>query len=168
MRCGKKPCQVCLNITETDSFISISTSKTYKINHQFNCSEKCLVYLLTCRVCFKQYIGQIVDEFRNKWSNYKSNDRKYLNRHWYFQECNFPHFNCDGHSGFLENVSKIFIDKASPSDPEKRESFWMQTLKTIVPRNLNVLVSSGWPNIDCHKFSVIAFFTFGTRSSCKD
>lgn len=115
-------------------------------------------------------VFQVVYRSNSGWvpNNYKSNDRIYLNRHSYFQERNFHYFNGNGHSGFLENVSKRFIDKASPSDPEKREIFWMQTLKTIIPRNLNVFVSSGWPNIDCHKFSVIAFFTFGTRSSCKD
>ena len=50
---GKKRCQVCINITETDSFTSASTSKTHTINHLFNCREKCLVYLLTCRICLK-------------------------------------------------------------------------------------------------------------------
>ena len=39
--CGKKRCQICLNVTETDSFTSTSTNKTYKIN-LFNNSEKFL------------------------------------------------------------------------------------------------------------------------------
>ena len=52
-------------------------NNTYKINHQFNCNEKCLVYLLTCNKCFKQYAWQTVDEFRRRWDNYKSNDRKF-------------------------------------------------------------------------------------------
>ena len=56
--CGKKRCQVCLNVTEMDSFINTSTSKAYKINHRFNCGEKCFVYLLTFRVCLKQYVVQ--------------------------------------------------------------------------------------------------------------
>ena len=40
-KCGKKRCQVCQSVVETDSFTSTSTGKTYKINHQFNCSNKC-------------------------------------------------------------------------------------------------------------------------------
>ena len=119
--CGRKRCQVCLNVTETDSFTSTPTNKTYKINHLFNCSEKCLVYLLTCRVCLKQYVGQTVDEFRNR-CNYKSNDRKYLNRQSCFQEHIFEHFKGDDHSGFVENVSITFIDKTDPSNPEMREN----------------------------------------------
>ena len=30
--CSKNWCQICLNVTETDSFISTSTNKTNKIN----------------------------------------------------------------------------------------------------------------------------------------
>ena len=121
--CGKKRCQVCLNVNETDSFTSTSTNKTYKINHLFNCSEKCLVYLLACRLCLKHYVGQTVDEFRNRWNNYKSNERKHLNRQPCFQEHIFEHFNGDGHSGFFKNVLITFIDKTDPSDPEKRENY---------------------------------------------
>ena len=36
---------VCDNVTETLTFTSTVTQNTYKINHQFNCSEKCLIYL---------------------------------------------------------------------------------------------------------------------------
>ena len=103
------------------------------MNHLFNCSEKCLVYLLTFCVCLKQYVGQMVDEFQNRWNNYKFNGRKYLSRQACFQEHFFEHFNGDGHSVFLENVSITFIDKTDPSDPEKRENYWIQTLKTMVP-----------------------------------
>ena len=74
--CSKKWCQVCLNVTETGSFTSTSTNKASKINHLFNCTEKCIVYLLTCGVCLKQYLGQTVDEFQNRWNNYKFIDRK--------------------------------------------------------------------------------------------
>ena len=83
-----------------------------------------------------------MDKFRNRWNNYKSNGRKYLNRQPCFQENIFEHFNIDGHSGLLENDSITFIDKTDPSDPEKRENNWIQTLKTMVPWGLNVLGNS--------------------------
>ena len=59
-----KSCQTCLNINETDTFSSTTTGEKYKINRQFNCNNECLVYLLTCEVCLKQYVGQTVEEFR--------------------------------------------------------------------------------------------------------
>ena len=47
------------------------------------------------------------------------------------------HFSSEGHSGFLDNVSIIFIDKTDPKDPSKRENYWRHTLKTIAPQDLN-------------------------------
>ena len=43
------------------------------------------------------------------------------------------HFNSLDHKGFLEDVSITFIDKTDPSDPEKREGYWIQTLKAAAP-----------------------------------
>ena len=56
-----KRCEVCDNVTETSTFNSTVTQNTYKVNHQLDCSEKCLLYLLTCNECFKQYVRQTVD-----------------------------------------------------------------------------------------------------------
>ena len=53
-KCGGRRCQVCLNVTETETFTSTSTNQTYKINHEFNCNESSLIYLLTCKICQKQ------------------------------------------------------------------------------------------------------------------
>ena len=111
---GKKRCQVCINITETDSFTSASTNKTHTINHLFNCREKCLVYLLTCRICLKQYVGQTVESSEIDRTTINSTIEKYLNRQPCFQEHIFEHFNGDNQSGFLENISVTFIDKTDP------------------------------------------------------
>ena len=62
-KCNSKRCQTCLNVNETGTFTSTTTGKTYKINHQFNCYSKCLVYLVTCKVCLKQYVEQTVEDF---------------------------------------------------------------------------------------------------------
>ena len=100
-----------------------------------------LIYLLTCKICSKQYAGQTVDIFRSRWNNYKSNDKKYLVGNPYMHEHIFEHFNSEGHTGFLENVSVIFIDKTDSQNPEKSENYWIYTLKTMVPWGLNILNS---------------------------
>ena len=63
-KCNKNRCQVCKNVIETETFQSFVDKKVYKINHRFTCSDKCLVYLLSCNVCGVQYNGQTNDEFR--------------------------------------------------------------------------------------------------------
>ena len=48
-KCKKSTCQVCLNVNETVT--NTVTKKTFKINHKFDYSDKCLIYLLICRKC---------------------------------------------------------------------------------------------------------------------
>ena len=52
-RCGNSRCQVCTKIQVTDNFCSFVTKSEYKINHNFNCYRKCLIYLLSCKICGK-------------------------------------------------------------------------------------------------------------------
>ena len=37
-------------------FASVITQNTYKINHKLNFDDKFLIYLLTCKQRFKQYM----------------------------------------------------------------------------------------------------------------
>ena len=50
----------------------------------------------------------------------------------------FEHFSSEGHNNFLDDVSIIFIDKADPKDPNKREYYWRHTFKTMALQGLNV------------------------------
>ena len=58
---------VCLNVSETDVFQSFQTKEQYKINHQLNCNDEFLIYLLSCKVCGLQYIGSTTDKFKLRW-----------------------------------------------------------------------------------------------------
>ena len=51
--CGKKRCEVCDMISETDTFFSTVTGESFEINSKFNCNDKYLVYLATCMICNK-------------------------------------------------------------------------------------------------------------------
>ena len=137
-KCGKKRCELCDVISETDIFPSTVTGESFKINHRFNCNDKCLVYLATCEICNKQYTGQTTDSFRSRWNNYKSKSRKFDRNEKCMQEYLYSHFESEGHNGFLEDVSITLIDKTDGSNPTKREFFWMHTLKTLAPYGLNV------------------------------
>ena len=60
---------MCQSISETDTFTCSNDSITYKINHKLDCNEKCLIYLMTCKKCFKQHVVQTVDTFRGRRNN---------------------------------------------------------------------------------------------------
>ena len=61
-KCGKSRCEVSLNIQETDTFASTTTGESFKINHKLNCDDNCLFFLLICKCCRKQYVGETTDE----------------------------------------------------------------------------------------------------------
>ena len=113
-KCFGKRWEVCDNVTETSIFTSTVTQNIYKLNYQFNCSEKCFIYLRTCNKCLKQCVKQTLDKVRRRWNNYKSNDRKDLNL-----ACkNIFLVIFQWHA--MENFIITFIDKADPFDPLQR------------------------------------------------
>ena len=136
---GKRCCQVCLNINKTDTFESFQTKQKYKINHYLNCNDKCLIYLLSCKVCGLQYVGFTTDKFHLHWNNYKENDRKALRGEEHMQPELFEHFAADSHNCFLTDCSITLIDKTDGSDPTRREEYWRKVLKTVAPYGLNTL-----------------------------
>ena len=73
--CGKSRCETCFNIQETDTFQSFVTKEVYKINHCFHCDSKCVIYVISYKVCGLQYVGSTVDRFCLKWNNYKCSQR---------------------------------------------------------------------------------------------
>ena len=52
------------------------TKEQYKISHQLNYNDKCLIYLLSCKVFGLQYVYSTTDKFRLRWNNYKENNWK--------------------------------------------------------------------------------------------
>ena len=58
--CGNGRCQFCKNIKVTDTFDSFTTKITYKTNHKFDCNDKCLIYLFSCRLCGKKVCRKVL------------------------------------------------------------------------------------------------------------
>ena len=54
------------------------------------------------------------------------------------QEHLYKYFECESHLGFRDKMPVILINKTDGSSPTERETYWMQTLKTIAPYCLNV------------------------------
>ena len=137
-KCNSPRCLTCNNIKECDTFTSHVTKETFKINHHFNCNSKCLIYLFSCKVCGKQYVGSTTDKFRYRWNNYKNCQRKAERGEDHMQKYLHDHFLSEDHDGLLNNVDITLINKTDPSDPERREEFWRTKLRTLAPLDLNV------------------------------
>ena len=53
------------------------------------------------------------------------------------QNNSHQHFLSENHHGPLKDCEVRLIDKTDPSDPTRKEFFWMQKLKTLAPLGLN-------------------------------
>ena len=112
----------------------------YKINHSFDCNDKCLIYLLSCKSCGKQDVGNTTDHFRSRWNNCKSDVKKAESgnienvKQKFLQSC----FLQRDHQGFPKDVEVRLIDQMQASDPTKREFYWMRILRTLYPDGLNI------------------------------
>ena len=95
-RCASKRCEVCKYITETGTFTSSATGETYKIKHRLDCNDKCLVYLLTCNKCKKEYTSQTTGNFRGRWNNYKSKSKSFKRGEKCMQEHLYKHIESEG------------------------------------------------------------------------
>ena len=62
-KCAKNRSEVCDYVTDTNIFSSTVTGESFKSNHQINCDDRCIIYLLTCKQCQKQYTGETTNDF---------------------------------------------------------------------------------------------------------
>ena len=75
--CGGGNCDICNILKPGKEFKSMVTREIYKMNFHSDCNSLCVVYLITCKVCKKQYTGSTVTKFRVRFNQYKSNLKLY-------------------------------------------------------------------------------------------
>ena len=131
-------CQIGKNVKEYYEFSSHVTKETLKINYYFDSNGKSLIYLISCRVRGKQYVGSTTEMFRFRWNNYKICQRKSKGGEDCIQKYLHGHFLSEGHNGLINDVEIIFIDKTDQWDPTRKAEFWRTKLKTLAPCGLNV------------------------------
>ena len=137
-KCNGKRCEVCNYIEPGSKFKSFVTKKSYKINFRFDCNSSDVIYLISCKICGRQYTGTTVTRFRERFNQYKSNVSLYSQGvRGMMQEKMISHFFTENHNGCSKDMSVQIIDHCDPNDKERRESYWIETLETSYPKGLN-------------------------------
>ena len=102
----------------------------FKLNRNFNCNSKNILYLLTCTVCKKQYVGE-TENCRFRMSNHKKDVRnpmeKTLSNDKHFKNCLMRKY------GELKQPLFYVTPFLYVKDPAKRhnlEIFYMKKFKT--------------------------------------
>lgn len=57
-------------------FSSTVIGETFQENHELNFDDKYLIYMLKCKICEKQYVGETHDLYRLKWNKLQGQCRK--------------------------------------------------------------------------------------------
>lgn len=126
--CGSLTCSLCTYIESTATFSSKDKNKIYSISGSFTCNARYVIYLITCRKCKKQYVGQTRQVMRKRFADHLSRIR--CNKKGLLSE----HFNLDGHS----DIALVIIEEEKNLNSLlEREKYWIRELGTLKPAGLN-------------------------------
>ena len=65
--CGSSKCRMCHHFVEASTFTSNVTRKTYSVSSPegcMNCGTRSVIYLITCKKCGVQYVGETSQTLR--------------------------------------------------------------------------------------------------------
>jgi hypothetical protein len=110
-----------------------------------NCKTKNTVYLVTCRLCLKPYIGRTVQAINGRTSGHRRNFYKILNNEEidelsddYSLGLHLVHeHGCGDRGDFNKHYQIQIIENCSPSALEKKEHLYIHKFKTLYPVGLN-------------------------------
>lgn len=133
--CRHPRCVTCTHLNCKPSFISTRTGRSYPLRHNFTCTSRNIIYLITCTRCKKQYVGLTTQQLNIRVNHHRTNifnnAQTYISNHFNFTDHNVRHL----------SVQIIDTPSNGPNMLQKLqhlEKYWIDTLKTIQPFGLNV------------------------------
>ena len=149
---SKHGCRLCYNISTKDHFVSTSTHRIYQSEipasiDSLDCNSSNVIYLITCRKCNLQYVGETAQKLRERFNHHtscfrhpeKDNTCRILSDH-------FNQGLCKNSTYTVHIIEKIrgsgrrddgTVDSALTSVRRKKETEWMLKLRTVFPFGLN-------------------------------
>ena len=136
--CKGRNCKCCAEIVTWNTFSSTTTSRTYNIRSEMACKSSNLVYLITCKRCNLQYVGETKQPL-----HIRMNEHVQISRPKKTDKPVAAHF-CrrDHHTKDVEVRGIEKIHHGGTLRRRERESFWIFTLRTLSPEGLNLGVGT--------------------------
>ena len=130
--CEGNKCHTCDIITDGSTFRSSTYNKIFSIKANCSCFTKDIIYLITCKLCNIQYVGESGQNLRDRMNNHKSTIR--TNKKTPIA----IHFNSPHHTINHLSVTPIeVLTTNSIFHRRSREYYWQLRLGTIFPKGLN-------------------------------
>lgn len=133
--CNAKRCTCCrFHTKQTNIFKSEAYNRTFSINQILNCKSTSVIYLITCRKCKLQYVGETKRSIQARLLEHRSNINTFKNQ---------PisnHFNTANHTvNDLEIIAieQVTSDKKTTIIRRQREQYWQNKIGSKYPLGLN-------------------------------
>lgn len=132
--CGRRRCSHCKNIIKTDVFTSTNTQAPFKMRYATSCTSQNVIYLIECKRCKMQYIGQTNQQVSKRMNSHRFDINNYDGSGYGTNVA--LHFNSDSHS--LDDFSFVPIDVVNKEmDRLCKETYWIHKLDTLHPKGMN-------------------------------
>lgn len=133
--CTSLKCKVCFHLVEGTHFASRANGKRFPVRGKISCKTANLVYLITCRKCSLQYVGETARPLADRTNDHKSAIRLRKNT---------PiglHFGLPGHrmTDFMIMGIESFSPASTADQRKTKEIAWQNLLQTSYPGGLNNL-----------------------------
>lgn len=136
-KCKHPRCTHCSNISETDCFYSSQNKKTYKLRCNATCKSSDVIYLITCKKCNKQYVGETSQQVSKRMNSHRFDINNYTDPAFSTQVA--VHFNTKDHN--LADFSFMPIDVVHDKMHRLlKETYWIHKLDTVFPNGLNTKI----------------------------
>ena len=86
-------CQFCSTCKKDNRIKSSVTGRTYKGPEKYTCKTRNIIYVITCKKCSKQYVGETYRTFKERMTEHI----QYV-KHKKLERTTGAHFNSPGHS----------------------------------------------------------------------
>ena len=140
--CRNKNCRYCPLLNTTGMISSTSTAQEFMSKFNVNCKMGNLVYVITCKTCQQQYVGQTKYKLKDKMKNhlYKKSRK---------DQSIIKHFSKEDHKGASDVEIHVLEFIRSPRNSKraaywrnKKEKEWIQKLKCSAPHGMNTKIRS--------------------------
>ena len=126
VKCNK-PCSICPFIKVQKVVKSTSNSKVVDLHKHHTCEDKNICYILECKKCRMQYIGETDRTLKDRYLEH----RGYIRREE-LEKSTGAHFNLPGHD--ISDMSISVLERIYSTDPlyrKIRESYYIEQFESL-------------------------------------
>ena len=120
-RCNA-PCSICPFVKQQKVVKATHSKEVVELSHNYDCNTKNIVYIIECKKCLDQYIGQSKNSLRGRFLDHLGYARREE-----VQKATGGHFNNPGHK--LADMTISVLEKVKETDTgyrECRESYFIE------------------------------------------